>query len=82
MDWTEPHQLDQNGPIEHYWVYVWNKDIDKLVYSTILKSASAVQVTSLDPYHNYNCSVAVFARGGLGPFTTSNIWLSDHGENT
>ena len=82
VDWTEPHHLDGNGPIERYWVYVWNKDSDELVYSTILKSISesGIQVTSLDPYHNYNCSVAAFARGGLGPFTTTNVWLSDYGE--
>ena len=80
MNWNEPHHLEQNGPIEHYWVYVWNKDADKLVYNTILKSPSEIQVTSLDPYHNYNCSVAAFARGGLGPFTKANIWLTDQGQ--
>ncbi len=80
MNWNEPHRLDQNGPIEHYWIYVWNKDTDELVYSTILKSPSDIQVPSLDPYHNYNCSVAAFARGGLGPFTTANVWLTDQGE--
>ena len=80
MNWIEPHRLEQNGPIEHYWIYVWNKDADELVYNTILKSPSEIQVTSLDPYHNYNCSVAAFARGGLGPFTTANVWLTDEGE--
>ena len=80
LSWAELHYLDQNGPIEQYWVYVWNKDTNQLVYSTILKSVSGIQVTSLDSYHNYNCSVAAFARGGLGPFTTANVWLADQCE--
>ena len=81
LRWTELHYLDRNGPIEQYWVYVWNKDTDELVYSTIiLNSVSAIQVTSLDPYHNYNCSVAAFAQGGLGPLTIANVWLTDQGE--
>lgn len=81
LNWSEPHQLHQNGPIEQYWIYVWNKDTDELVYNSIFKSVSSIQVTSLDPYHNYNCNVAAFARGGLGPFTTANVWLTDQGKS-
>ena len=81
VNWTEPHHLDQNGPIEHYWVYLWNNDTHELVYSNLLDlMASGIQVTPLDIYHNYNCSVAAFARGGMGPFTTANVWLTDYGE--
>lgn len=83
VNWNEPHHLEQNGPIEYYCVYMWNNDTNKFVYTKVLNmtAASSIQVTSLDPYHNYNCSVAAFARGGLGPFTTANVWLTDYGEN-
>ena len=80
VNWTEPHHLEQNGPIEQYLVHVWNNDTKKYVYTNMLIALSSIQVTSLDPYRNYNCSVAAFARGGLGPFTTANVWLTDHGE--
>ena len=82
VQWTEPHHLEQNGPIEQYLVYIWNNDTKEVVYSKsfMLITLSGIQVTSLDSYHNYNCSVAAFARGGVGPFTTANVWLTDHGE--
>ena len=80
VHWTEPHYLEQNGPIERYLVYVWNNDTKKLVYSNMLIALSGIQVISLDSYHNYNCSVAAFARGVVGPFTTANVWLTDYGE--
>ena len=78
--WSEPHILEQNGPIEQYWVFVWNSDTNRIVYNNTFTSPTVTSVTSLDPYFNYKCSVAAYARGGLGPFSTQNMWLTDLGE--
>ena len=53
-----------------------------MVYNnTLTPSVTSIQVTSLTPYHNYKCSVAAYARGGLGPFSAATAWLTDHGED-
>ena len=81
MSWSEPHPLEQNGPIEQYWIFVWNTDTNEMVYNTsTMSSLMAISVAHLEPYHNYDCNIAAYARRGLGPFTGVSAWLTDSGE--
>lgn len=81
VQWSEPSSLESNAPIELYWVFVWNRDTNQIVYNNSFTSPTTINVTSLTPFHNYNCSVAAYAHGGLGPFSTANSWLTDHSKN-
>ena len=80
VSWGQPHPLEQNGPIEQYWIFVWNTDTNKMVYNYSAINNDTMLVGSLVPYHNYNCRVAAYSRHGLGPFTSTPAWITELGE--
>ena len=81
MNWRQPNTLEQNGPLQYYFVIVWNMDTNEIVYtnSTLFSTQAALQVPSLIPYHNYKCKVAAYGQYGLGPFGITPVWIPETG---
>ena len=79
VSWGQPHPPEQNGPIEQYWIFVWNTGTNVMVYNYSATNSDTLLVNSLLPYHNYKCKVAAYSQYGLGPFTSTPVWITELG---
>ena len=72
--WSPPPLAGQNGVITFYTVIVTNMETgEEQTYVTELTSLS---LSSLSPYTTYESEAAANTIIGMGPFTTSIVFLT------
>ena len=70
MSWDPPLQELWNGIIQQYMVRIIELETERV--TTLFTETTTVNVTSLHPYYNYNCTVAAETTS-TGPFSSPVI---------
>lgn len=71
INWQPPNNEDQNGIITEYSVRIVNFDLENVTYLNV--TDTDITVSNLQPFTQYEVSVAAHTSAGKGPFSAPQI---------
>ena len=72
ITWSPPSIADQNGPIVNYTVFCSLRD-DVIYQRTAAANNTNANITELEPFTNYTCSVSASTVVGTGPAAVRSV---------
>ena len=78
LTWSPPSPEQQNGEIQTYLIRVIEVATGQV--DERYSSQESVTITSLHPYHTYNCSISAMTTNGTGPHAIVEVTTQEAGE--
>ena len=69
--WDPPEEEQQNGKITFYTVVVTGIENSHLVQRDLMSNSTLINLLHLQPFSEYNVSIAANTAVGMGPFTAT-----------